>query len=81
MKTSNTDLTKVLKEKVFRSAFVYTTRPFALGNKITIEGQGNQTYSGTVTDINLLYVRLHDYKREIYIPTSFIYDKIIYKHK
>ncbi|OQS53733.1 hypothetical protein EHP00_753 [Ecytonucleospora hepatopenaei] len=78
-KTNNADLTKVLKDKMYKSAFVYITKPFAVGSKITIEGNSS-SYSGTVEDVNLFYVKLREYRKETFVPTSFIYDKVIYKH-
>ncbi|ORD94857.1 hypothetical protein ECANGB1_2059 [Enterospora canceri] len=68
----NADISKSIREKVYRSLFVYATRPFGLGSRISVEN-----YSGTVAGVNLLYVKLRNRRQTIYVPTSFIYDKII----
>ncbi|KAL6121471.1 hypothetical protein NUSPORA_01609 [Nucleospora cyclopteri] len=65
---------KPIREKLVKSVFVICTAPFSKGNKISVDG-----YSGTVEGMNLFYLKLRNYKRVIYIPTSFVYDKIIEK--
>ena len=81
LRSNNTDVSKTLKDKLYKSAFVYMTRPFSVGSKISIENTNGQAYSGNVQDVGILYVKLRDYKRTVYVPTSFIYDKIIYTDK
>lgn len=70
--SDNKEISKSIRDKLYKSVVVLTTRPFSIGSLISIEG-----YSGKVENINLMYVKLRSYKRSIYIPTSFIYDKII----
>ncbi len=63
---------KEIQNKILKSAFVLFTVPFKRGNKVKID-----KYSGSVQSINLFYMKLNNRSRNIYIPTSFIFDEII----
>ena len=65
-------ISKPIKEKLFKSVFVMCTAPFKTGSCISVDG-----YSGTVQSMNLFYVKLKNYRRTIYMPTSNLYDKVI----
>ncbi len=69
---ANSEITKPLMQKIYKSILVLYTSPIQTGKKIAVD-----RYSGVVKDINLWYVKLQTSKRSIFIPTSFIYDKII----
>lgn len=73
--TSNDDIQKSIKGRLYKSFLVYFTKPFTYGSKICID-----RYCGRVQSINLMYIELKDYKKTIYIPTSFVYDKVIIKY-
>lgn len=66
------EITKPLVQKIYKSFIVLYTSPLYVGRKVTID-----KYSGCVANANLWYIKLIDKNRSIYIPTSFIYDKIV----
>lgn len=75
--TNNAEVTKPLSQKIFKSIFTLYTAPFGRGDNISIE-----KYSGIVQYMNMWYVKISTttnskYKKSIYIPTSYIYDKTI----
>jgi hypothetical protein len=69
---TNTEITKPLMQKIYKSVLVLYTAPVYCGRKVVID-----KYSGIVQDMNLWYVKLKSKNRSIFIPTSFIYDKVI----
>ena len=69
---TTSEITKPLMQKIYKSILVLYTSPIQIGKKITVD-----KYAGVVRYINLWYVKLQTNKRSIFIPTSFIYDKVI----
>lgn len=69
---TSTEITKPLMQKIYKSLIVLYTSPITTNQNITID-----RYAGTVKSVNLWYVTLVSKQKRIYIPTSFIYDKII----
>jgi len=69
---TNSEITKPLMQKIYKSALVLYTSPLQVGKKIAVD-----RYAGVVQNINLWYIKLQSNRRSIFIPTSFIYDKII----
>lgn len=69
---TNSEITKPLMQKIYKSFLVLYTAPIFTGKKVSVD-----KYSGVVQDINLWYVRLKSNNKAIFIPTSFIYDKVI----
>ena len=66
------DISKPLAQKISRSLFVLCTAPFSRGSKVSID-----KYDGVVQKYDIWYVKLKNKNRTIFLPTSFIYDKII----
>jgi len=69
---ANTEITKPLMQKIYKSLIVLYTSPISLNQTVAVD-----RYSGKVKSINLWYTTLVSKHKRIYIPTSFIYDKII----
>ncbi|ORD97880.1 hypothetical protein A0H76_874 [Hepatospora eriocheir] len=61
-----------LQNKLHKSLFVMLTVPFIRGDSIKID-----CFKGSVISMNLFYLKLKNKNNTIYIPTSFIYDKVI----
>ena len=69
---TNSEITKPLMQKIYKSVLVLYTAPVYTGRKVVID-----KYSGIVQDMNLWYVKLKSQNRIIFIPTSYVYDKVI----
>lgn len=69
---ASSEITKPLVQKIYKSFIVLYTAPLSVGRKISVD-----RYEGVVQNMNLWYVKLRSRSRHIYIPTSFIYDKIV----
>lgn len=59
-------------QKIYKSFIVLCTAPLSIGRKVSVD-----RYEGVVQNMGLWYVKLRSRSRQVYIPTSFIYDKII----
>lgn len=73
---SNTEVAKPLVQKIYKSFIVLYTSPISKGMKVGID-----KYGGMVQNIDLWYCKLSSKGEFIYIPTSFIYDKVIRVNK
>lgn len=69
---TKSDISKPLTQKVCKSLFVMYTAPFSKGSKVSID-----RFDGVVQSVNLWYVKLKSKGKSVFMPTSFIYDKII----
>ncbi|KAI5168672.1 hypothetical protein PAEPH01_0318 [Pancytospora epiphaga] len=69
---SNSEVTRPLSQKIYRSFIMLYTAPFTKGDKITIE-----RYTGVVQRMDIWYLKLKSINKCVYIPTSHIYDKSI----
>lgn len=69
---TNSEITKPLMQKIYKSFIVLYTAPIVKGKKLAID-----KYGGVVQSIDLWYLKLKSQHKTIYIPTSFIYDKIV----
>lgn len=69
---NNTEVTKPLTQKIYKSFLVLYTAPFARGSKIAVE-----KYQGVVQGMDLWYLKLKAQNRCIFIPTSYVYDKTV----
>lgn len=68
----NSVITRPLMQKIYKSFIVLCTAPLSIGKKVSVD-----RYEGVVQNMSLWYVKLKSRCRHVYIPTSFIYDKII----
>ena len=68
----NSEISKPLTQKIYKSFIVLYTASFSIGKKIFVE-----KYQGIVQNLNLWYLKLKTKNSTVYMPTSFIYDKII----
>lgn len=69
---ANSEITKPLMQKIYKSFIVLYTAPLSIGRKVSVD-----RYEGVVQNMSLWYVKLKSRSRHIYIPTSFIYDKVV----
>ncbi|KAI5151391.1 hypothetical protein ENBRE01_2107 [Enteropsectra breve] len=72
----NSDISRPLTQKLYKSMIVLCTSPLKAGTQTSID-----KYSGIVKSTSLWYCQLRSKNKRIYIPTSFIYDKIIEIHE
>lgn len=69
---SNTEVTKPLSQKIYKSFLMLYSAPFSRGDKIAID-----KYEGIVQRMDLWYLKIKSKNRCVFIPTSFIYDKTV----
>ncbi len=69
---TNTEISKPLYTKLYKSLLALYTVPFSKGDRVSID-----KYSGVVQRIDIWYLKLKSQNRYVFIPTSFIYDQTI----
>lgn len=69
---SSSEITRPLMQKIYKSFIVLYTAPISKGMKVDID-----KYGGMVHSIDIWYCKLSSKNEYVYIPTSFIYDKVI----
>lgn len=66
------EVARPLVQKIYKSFIVLYTSPLCPGRRVTID-----KYAGCVGSVNLWYVKLVSKHRSVYIPTSFVYDRVV----
>ena len=69
---STSDVARPLAQKLFRGLLVLYTAPFSRGDNVVID-----KYQGIVQHMDLWYLRLKSHKKYVFLPTSFVYDRVV----